>query len=154
MFGKVKKMLGIEGVKMELQIDPPFKLDSEKITGIIKLTTKTKSDISSISLRLIEKYSRGRNKSKLIDEYVLGELVMAEPIVITPDEIIEIPFELDFINLRSEIDKMADGNILMRGPLKIAKLIKNVKSMFRLEAQASVQGTRLQPFAEVELLPK
>lgn len=139
---------------MELQIDPPFKLDSEKITGIIKLTTKTKSDISSISLRLIEKYSRGRNKSKLIDEYVLGELVMAEPIVITPDEIIEIPFELDFINLRSEIDKMADGNILMRGPLKIAKLIKNVKSMFRLEAQASVQGTRLQPFAEVELLPK
>ena len=70
------------------------------------------------------------------------------------DEIIEIPFELDFINLRSEIDKIADGNILMRGPLKIAKLIKNVKSLFRLEAQASVQGTRLQPFAEVELVPK
>ena len=154
MFGKVKKILGIEGVKMELHVDTPFKLDKEKITGVIKLTTKTKSDISSISLRLIEKYSRGRNKSKLIDEYVLGELVMSEPIMITPDEIIEIPFELDFINLRSEIDKIADGNILMRGPLKIAKLIKNVKSLFRLEAQASVQGTRLQPFAEVELVPK
>jgi hypothetical protein len=154
MFGKVKKILGIEGVKMELFIDGPFTLKDQKVTGVIKLTTKTESEVSSITVRIIEKYSRGRNKSKLIDEYVLGELVMSDQINITPEEIIEIPFDLEFINLRSEIDKMSDGNLLMRGPLKLAKLIKNVSSIFRIEAQATVKGTKLQPFAELEMRPK
>lgn len=154
MFGKVKKILGIEGVKMELTVDDPFNLESEILLGVIKLTTKTESEVSSITIRLIEKYSRGRKSSKLIDEYVLGELIMSEQINITPDEIIEIPFELEFINLQSEVDKMAEGSLFMRGPLKLAKFIKNVSSVFRLEAQATVTGTRLQPFAEVQLKPK
>lgn len=139
---------------MELTVDDPFNLESEILLGVIKLTTKTESEVSSITIRLIEKYSRGRKSSKLIDEYVLGELIMSEQINITPDEIIEIPFELEFINLQSEVDKMAEGSLFMRGPLKLAKFIKNVSSVFRLEAQATVTGTRLQPFAEVQLKPK
>jgi hypothetical protein len=153
MFGKVKKILGIEGVKLELIVESSFTKNNERINGIIKLTTKTNATITSISVRLIEKYSRGRKNTQLIDEYVLGELDLKDIFSITPDEIVEVPFELDFVNLRSEVDKMAEQNILLRGPILFAKMLKNVKSTFRLEAHAHVEGTKLQPFAEVILKP-
>ena len=73
MFGKVKKILGIEGVKVEVFCDDKISLKSEIIEGEIKLKTKTDSTIEAIHIKLIEKYSRGRNDDKLIDEYVLGE---------------------------------------------------------------------------------
>ncbi len=154
MFGKVKKILGIEGVKIEIITDPSLSLSSESKEGIIKLRTKTNSNVQSIHIRLVEKYSRGRGEDKLIDEYVLGETVLDEPMTIASDEIIEVPFNLDFVNARSEMDQMADGSFLLRGPIRIAKWIKKVNSMYRLEAHAHVEGTKLQPHAEIILKPK
>ena len=154
MFGKVKKILGIEGVKIEIITDPSLNLSSEVKEGVIKLTTKTASNIESIHIRLIEKYSRGRAEDKLIDEYVLGETILDEKMSIATDEIIEVPFTLEFVNARSEMDKMSDGNFLLRGPVKLAKWIKKVSSMYRLEAHAHVEGTKLQPHAEILLKPK
>jgi sporulation-control protein spo0M len=154
MFGKVKKMLGIEGVKIELLVDPIIHLESETVEGYIKLSTKTASTIESIHVKLIEKYSRGRNEEQLIDEYTLGETVLDEVMDIATDEIIEVPFSLTFHHARSDMDKMADGNILLRGPIKIAKWIKKVSSSYRIEVHANVQGTKLQPFAEKKLKAK
>ncbi|NNF36125.1 MAG: sporulation protein [Saprospiraceae bacterium] len=154
MFGKVKKILGIEGVKIEIVTDEVLHLPSEVKEGVIKLTTKTPSTIESIHIRLVEKYSRGRAEDKLIDEYVLGDTILDEVLTIASDEIIEVPFILEFVNARSEMDQMAASNILLRGPVKIAKWIKKVSSMYRLEANAHVQGTKLQPHAEVLLKPK
>jgi sporulation-control protein spo0M len=154
MFGKVKKILGIEGVKLELNVENTFAKNDERISGNIKLTTKTSATITSISVRLIEKYSRGRKNTQLIDEYVLGELELKDNFAITSDEIIEVPFELEFVNLQSEVDKMAEGNILLRGPIIFAKMLKKVTSTFRLEAHAHVEGTKLQPFAEAILKPE
>ena len=154
MFGKVKKILGIEGVKIEIITDESLSLSSEVKEGIIKLRTKTASDIQSIHIRLIEKYSRGRNDEKLIDEYVLGETTLDEELSIASDEIIEVPFSLEFVNARSEVDQMAARNFLWRGPVKIAKWIKKVSSSYRLEAHAKVEGTKLQPHAEIMLKPK
>ena len=154
MFGKVKKILGIEGVKVEIITDRHLVLQSEIIDGTLKLTTKTASTIESIQIKLIEKYSRGRNDDKLIDEYVLGETIMDEETPIASDEIIEVPFTLEFINARSEMDKMADNNLLLKGPVKLAKWLKKVKSSYRLEAHVKVRETKLQPFATVELKAK
>ena len=154
MFGKVKKILGIEGVKIEIITDPILNLSSESKEGTIKLRTKTDSVVQSIHIRLVEKYSRGRGEDKLIDEYVLGETVLDEKMSIASDEIIEVPFKLDFVNARSEMDQMADGNFFLRGPVRIAKWIKKVSSIYRLEAHAQVEGTKLQPHAEILLKAK
>lgn len=147
MFGKVKKILGIEGVKIELIVDPVIQLKAETIEGYIKFSTKTSSTIESIHIKFVERYSRGRNDEKLIDEYTLGETVLDEAIEIASDEIIEVPFALEFHHARSDMDKMSDGNILLRGPIKLAKWIKKVSSTYRIEAHATVRGTKLQPYA-------
>ena len=151
MFGKVKKILGIEGVKMELSVPKGQNLKSEKITGTIKLTTQTESIVETIDIKLIEKYTRGRGEEMLIDEYVLGEITLNEEITIKSDEIIEVPFELEFVYAKSAMDKLADDNILLRGPIRLAKMMKKVKSSYKIIAEAIVKDTKLHPFAEISI---
>ncbi len=154
MFGKVKKILGIEGVKVQLQSDNQFSLQSGLITGHLKITTKTQSWIESIEVRLIEKYSRGRGDKKLVDEYVIGVLQMNEKMSILPEEIIEVPFELHFTYIKSEAEKIGEDFFVLRGPVYLAKMLKNVKSEFKIEVRVNVEGLKLQPFAEKPLLAK
>ncbi len=154
MFGKVKKVLGIEGVKVQLQSDDKFSLKSGLISGQLKITTKTQSLIESIEVRLIEKYSRGRGDKKLVDEYVIGILEMNERMNILPVEIIEVPFELQFTYIKSEAEKMGEDYFVLRGPVFLAKKLKNVKSEFKLEVRVFVEGLKLQPFAEKALIAK
>ncbi len=154
MFGKVKKMLGIEGVKVQLIVEPHFSLRSGLITGKLEFTTKTTSEISAIEIRLIEKYSRGRGSSKRVDEYIIGSMVMNEKMKIQSQEIIELPFELPFTYVSSEMEKLGEGHFLLKGPVTFAKMLKNVKSEFRLETRVEVKDLKLQPFAEKLLLAK
>ncbi len=149
MFGKVKKILGIEGVKMELSIPKGQNLKSEKITGIIKLSTQTDSIIENIDIKLIEKYTRGIGEEKLVDEYVLGEITLNEEIPIKSDEIIEVPFELEFVFAQSAMDRLAQDNLILRGPIRLAKMLKKIKSKYKIVAEALVKDTKLHPFAEI-----
>ena len=76
MFGKVKKILGIEGVKLELILPDKISAVSGIITGIVKLTSISDDNIiESIKINLVEKYARGRGENRLVNEYVMGELV-------------------------------------------------------------------------------
>jgi len=49
------------------------------------------------------------------------------------------------------MDKMAETNIFLRGPIKIAKWFKRVKSDYRLTIEVAVKGTKLSPYVEVDL---
>jgi len=147
MFGKLKNILGIEGVKMTLITPAAVREESGKITGKIQLESLSDQTISKIQLKLIEKYARGRKDNRLIDEYILGEDVISEAIDIKKDETKTITFELSFKMLNSEMDDMEDSNILSKGLVKVAKYLKNVKSTYRLEATAAVAGTKLSPNA-------
>ncbi|MBC7884878.1 MAG: hypothetical protein H7X99_05350 [Saprospiraceae bacterium] len=147
MFGKVKKILGIEGVKLELIV--PDKVDKEAgiVSGIVKLTSLSDNNlIESIHLKMIEKYSRGRGSSKLINEYPMGDLLKIENITISKNDIIEIPFELEFIYVQSEMDKLEDSNIFAKGLVKLAKKARGVHSEYSLRAEANIKGTALHPF--------
>ena len=56
-------------------------------------------------MKLTERYSRGRGQDKLIDEYTMGQLdgKRKSPF---QNEIIEVPFELDFVFVQSEMDRI------------------------------------------------
>ena len=100
MFGKVKKILGIEGVKLELIIPDNVSAETGIIIGIIKLTSLSDNNIiEGIHLRMVEKYSRGRGDSKLINEYPMGELVKNDVIHISKNDIIEVPFEMELVHV-------------------------------------------------------
>lgn len=147
MFGKVKKILGIEGVKLELILPDKISAVSGIITGIVKLTSISDDNIiESIKINLVEKYARGRGENRLVNEYVMGELVRKDKIVLSKNDIVEIPFEMDFVFVQSEMDKLADTNFLVKGIVGLAKKAKGVKSEYTIKAEAKVKGTTLHPF--------
>jgi len=147
MFGSVKKILGIEGVKLELIVADEVKKEAGIVSGIIKLTSLSDNNLlESISIQMIEKYRRGRGDSRLINEYPMGSLIKKDRINIAKNDIIEIPFEMEFVYVQSEMDKMEDANFMAKGLVKLAKKLRNVSSEYSLRAEAKIKGTTLNPF--------
>jgi len=146
MFGKVKRWLGIEGVKISLLLPEEIIGETGIIRGEIKLESMHAQTVTHIRLTLSEKYTRGRSKHKLTDLYKLGEIELDEAIDVPAHEPVVIDFEIPFIMAKSEMDELADKNVVLRTLVGAAKAFKNVKSEFFLEAEAQVQGTALSPF--------
>ena len=146
MFGKVKRWLGIEGVKITLVLPEEIIGETRVVRGEIKLESMHAQTVTRIRLTLTEKYTRGRSSHKLTDLYKLGEIELHEPIDVPAGEPVIIDFELPFILAKSEMDELAESNFVLRKIVGAAKRIKNVKSEFFLEAEAQVRGTALSPF--------
>jgi len=146
MIGKVKKWLGIEGVKMELLFDEDATTQKGIVSGLIRFTSMNSQAVTRIKVVLIERYSRGRGKEKLVDEYELGALQLEEEIEVPAGESVEVEFNLKYKLVRSEMDELEKSNFFMSPLVKVAKRISAVKSEYRVEAEAKVKGTALNPF--------
>ena len=146
MIGREKKWLGIEGVKLEIVIAPEQRRRSGKVEGRLRFQSLNAQTVTSIRIALVEKYTRGRGKEKLIDEYELGEINLKQTIEVPAEEIVEIPFTLPFKLIKSEMDEFGDRNFLYGGLARAAKAIQSVRSDYRLEAEAKVKGVALNPF--------
>ena len=151
MFGRVKRWLGIEGVKVELIIPEKVRSSESTVDGLIRLHSMHEQTVESIHVRLIEKYKRGRKGNKLVDEYTLGTIELIKDITVNPEEPVDIEFSLPFERVMSDMDKAQGKNFIMRGAVKTAKMLKGVQSVFRIEAEADVRGTALNPFDAKEL---
>lgn len=146
MFGKVKKWLGIEGVKISLIIPEEVRLDSKEVEGNIKLESMHTQTVTRITISLFEKYTRGRFKQKLTDVYKMGEIELTDLIEVPAHEPVFIDFVLPFEHAKSEMDELAQKNIVLKKMVGTAKFLKNVKSEFYIQAEAEVTGTALSPF--------
>lgn len=151
MFGKVKKWLGIEGAKLELILPEEIFASAGSVTGKVRFRSMNEQKVVSINLKLIEKYSRGRQKSKLVDEYILGEIELTDAFVIPANEFVEIDFSIPFNIVKSEMDEIEGKNIFAAGLVKAAKWVSGVNSTYRVEAKAKVEGVALDPYAEKDL---
>lgn len=148
MLGKLKRVLGIEGVKVEMYVKLPIDKEAKVITGNLKFTTKSESVVKGITVKIVEKYYRGRGKDKLVDEYTIAQLELSDSFVISPEEIVEVPFSITYEVALSEMDKMAKDSIFKRPFVSFAKFLRKVKSEYTLLAEADVDGTTLNPFAK------
>jgi sporulation-control protein spo0M len=151
MFGKVKKWLGIEGVKVELILPEVVYAIGGELEGQLRFHTMHTQTVTSVKVKLVERYSRGRGDAKLIDEYQLAEIDLVQDIEVPADEIVEIDFTLPFTLVKSEIEEFGSKNILFKGLAKAAQLSRNAKSVYRVEAEAQVRGTALAPFDVCEV---
>ncbi len=146
MFGRVKKWLGIEGVKLEL-ILPEEALEKEGVVrGILRFQSMNAQTVTEIRVTLIERYSRGRGDQKLIDEYQLGNIVFKQNFEVPANDPLAVDFELPFQIVRSDMDQFGKRNFLFGGLAKVAKMSRAVKSEYRVEAEALVKGVALNPF--------
>lgn len=152
MLGGLKKMLGIEGVKMELITPEEVDKSGGAISGTIQLVAKGDRIVEFVEVDLIEKYQRGRKKAKLIDEYKVGKVLIEGPFELQKGEEKTIEFEMVFSLNRSEIEVFGDKNFLFRGIAGLAKLAKGAKSSYRLEGRAKVIGTKLNPIAVRDIM--
>lgn len=146
MFGKVKKWLGIEGVKVELILPEMVFEQVGAVSGQLIFHSKNTQVVRSIRLKMVEKYSRGRGHEKLVDEYQLGEIIMNKRIEVPAEEPLAVDFTLPFKLNKSNVDEFGDKNFLTGGLVSIAKKLQAVNSEFRIEVEADVEGTALNPF--------
>ncbi|HMQ47177.1 MAG TPA: sporulation protein [Saprospiraceae bacterium] len=154
MIGRVKKWLGIEGVKLELILPEEIKAADGVIIGDILFQSMNPQQVTRIKLVLIEKYSRGRSKEKLIDEYELAQVELVRTIEISPEHPATIPFKLPFQLVRSNVDEFGRKNFVFGGLAQLAKMAQAVKSEYRVEAEASVKGVALNPFDRKSIVIK
>lgn len=147
MLGKVKKWLGIEGVKLELVLPPDFNPSTGRLEGNVLLMSKSPQTVTGINIVLIEKYARGRKEEQLIDEYELGTLLLKDQIEVPGDgKVIEIPFSMSYELVRAPIDEFGNKNPLYEGLAWAARKMRNVRSEYRVEAEANIKGVGLNPF--------
>jgi len=131
---------------VELVLPDAIEEKGGAIKGKLRFHTMHTQKVKRIKLSLTEKYSRGRFKSKLTDQYKIAEKELHQEIIVPSGEPIEVDFVLPFTLVKSEMDEYAEKNIVFRKLVSAAKKIKNVKSEYTLEVEAVVEGTALNPF--------
>ena len=148
MLNKLKDILGIEGVKINLELNDKSAITPGKIIGKLVFTSQSKRHINKIEVKLIEKYKRGRKDAKLINNYLLGSLELDVDLNIDKGETKSIDFDLPYNLMKSEMDVMEDESFLTKPFYLLAKKLKNVSSDYRLEATAIITGTKFHPITE------
>lgn len=146
MFGKVKKWLGIEGVKVELILPEEVRRSSGLVKGKLRFYSMHAQTVTQIDLKMVERYSRGKEEERLVDEYKLGEISLKRNIEVPAGQAVEIGFELPFEVNSSQMDELGSSNPLMGGLVKISKWFSKVNSEFRIEVEANTLGVALHPF--------
>jgi hypothetical protein len=154
MLKKVKKWFGIEGLKIGVQLEEFYYREDRDISGLIVLQAKDAETVESISIKLIEKYARGRGKNKLIDEYIMSHEIMSEIHEIEPETNLEVPFTILYDEKVSKMDELERSNFFLSGVVKTAKFFKKAKSTYRIEIEANVKGTKFSPFVSQEIILK
>ena len=146
MLGRVKKWLGIEGVKLELVLPEEIDLSEGLIHGQIRFYSLNPQTVTAVRVIMIERFTRGRRSDKMTDEFELGKISMEKDIIVPAEEVVEIDFTLPFRLVQSEMDEMESRNPILGGLVKTAKWIRGVSSEYSLLAEARVKGVALNPF--------
>lgn len=152
MFDKIKNILGIEGLKIEISVPEAISKEAKQINGSLQLSSKRNQKVDTIVIQLIEKYKRGREEDTLINEYVLSEIKLDVDLEINSEQAKTIEFELPLNLLKSEMDQLESKNFLTKGLVTFAKKIKNVQSYYRIEVSAKVKETSIQALATKKIL--
>jgi len=151
MIGRVKNWLGIEGVKLELDIPEQVQGTEGQVQGKIYFQSMRPQTVTEMQIKFIERYARGRGKDKMIDDYELGATKVVRTIEVPAEERLYVDFTLPFRLVNSDMDELQRRNFLTRGFVKAAKYLNKVESIYRVEAEAKVRGTALNPFARKEI---
>lgn len=143
-FGKIKQMMGIGTVKVQIDTQPSFKVEDGVINGKINLTGKSDQEIVSLHIKLEEVYSTGSGENKKTTEITLGEMKLPGRMM-KAGETVAVDFSLPFVYGKSNNEQLSEKGGLMGGIGKLGQLANNEKSSFQIVATADVKGAALDP---------
>ena len=151
MFGNFKRWLGFSEVKMRISALEVYPIDVNTINAELLFSAKGAASIEAIRLRLIERYERGRGDNKQIDEYILGEKLIEEPLHLENGQDFSLFFKLPFQFQLSNMDRLERSNVLGKSLAGFAKSLKSAKSTYRIEAVAQLQNQEGQLLEECKI---
>ena len=151
MIRRVKDWLGIESVKVEMDLPETLEFGRDKLKGNLILHSLSDQKVEFIEVNFIEKYERGRKDDKRINDYLIGQWTYDEPIHLSAGEKKTIPFKLELEWLESDMDKWQKKNALTKRLVRLAKWSRRVRSNYRLEVELKVKGAKLHPFYKAEI---
>ena len=147
MLKKVKNLLGIEGVKIELISPEEVNSSQGYIEGKIQLSSQSEQVVEQLEIKLIEKYRRGKEEELLVNEYVLSSMIIDTQLELKDNIKKSIDFKLAYNLLLSDMDRYQRHNIFTGLFVKLAKTLKNVRSYFRIEVSAKVINNQIDAIA-------
>ncbi len=151
MFNRIKHFFGIESVKIKLLI-PANQPTPGVIVGKVAFSSMSQQKVNSLTITLQEHYTKGRKKKKEKQTFELGTITLDRSFDVPANKTIKIAFKLHYRKINSEMDNLAESNILLKGVSKAAKKIGNIQSEYELIAEADVKGAGLNPFDRVVLV--
>jgi hypothetical protein len=66
MLNKVKNWFGIEGVKMDIVLPEKINAADGLFSGILVFNSMTEQEVLNVSIKMIERYGRGRGSERLV----------------------------------------------------------------------------------------
>ena len=152
MLTRLKNYLGVEGVSLALDVSDALDFSTGELSGVLHISTLRPQTVRHLTLRLTERYTRGRGEHRKIDDYTLGELDLERAIPLDAREEVSIPFVLGFAERPNLLENSLPAvPLLRRAVTSVAHLAAGVQSVYTLTALASVEGVALDPVCSVQV---
>lgn len=145
MFGKIKQVFGVDTIKVVLEVPPALEKSGTALSGTIRIIAQSDQFIHSITVRLIERYSKGRGSERTISEFDLGEIKLKDSFEITSGAVKEIPFRLPYAIIKSKNDQLKEQGGALGRFGKLASMADAELSQFFVRVAVSVKGTAFDP---------
>ena len=151
---KVKNVLGIGGVKIQLDVPKEAKKDDGKIKGSVALTSKSDQHIIKVEVKLVEDWSIGRGEQKTEKQFTLGEEVISGECDIKSGETKTFDFAIPFSMILSKNDKMKNQGGVVGKLGSAGSFLDGERSVYSVSATADVKGVLLIPTKSTNILLK
>lgn len=152
LFQKIKNKLGIGGVKIQIDIPNKYSKAEGMATGKFTLTTKSDQEITSMDVKLIEKYTTGRGDSAKTKEFTLGSLKFNDQFAIKTGENKTFEFDFPFEVKQSTNDQLKEKGGAMGAVGSLGKFAKGEKSEYVIDVSVDVKAAALDPTEEKEVV--
>lgn len=148
---KVKNVLGIGGVKLELTVPTELSRSEGIIQGSMVLTSGSNQQVNSVEIKLEEKWSTGRGEEKTEKTFTLGQQKLSDNFIITAGESKRFEFALPYEMIDSENDRMKGAGGVQKALGSVGSFLDAEKSEYTFSAVADVKGVLLIPSKHVNI---
>ncbi|MCI5054601.1 MAG: hypothetical protein MRY83_00765 [Flavobacteriales bacterium] len=152
LFGKLKNLAGIGGVKIKIEAPAQVDAESGTIKGVISATTKSDQYLLDLTVTLEEVVTTGRGDNKETEVNSLGEIKMDLNIDIATGEEQLFEFELPFKLTGSNISDLAKKGGALGAVGRLGAMAANEKIEHRLVADLDVKNVALDPSDEAKII--
>lgn len=144
MLNRIKKTLGMVGVKVEIIAPGILSRDLAKVDGTIKITSKTDQRVQRIIVRMMEiTETREMDGDYDTDHHELGKTENIDGFDLKAGEEREVPFTLYFN--RRWIDNVEESGGVMGALMSMGRSMVDSDSRFYLSAVVDLEGVVLDP---------